>query len=122
MSMIPAEPGWRAIHINSAKWAESTGAPGWAGVPVVAWAIVEQATVDNYGEVVDGPPASDRPRELSAVVCDSDGPEFVVDWGPTLLRIVAPGGPDPTPEEVERAQQRLEDHCRRRVAQALQAS
>lgn len=64
LSMIPAEPGWRAI------WANGTG---WSEAPIVGWAVTEAVAETEYGEISpDTNHPGWRPTSVEAVTIDPE--------------------------------------------------
>lgn len=107
LHMIPAEPGWRAFALSPDLPA------GYGAAPVIGWAICEIVDINLDGEVLSSLDVDRRPRDITAVVGGSTGPELVEGWGTDLWYLAAPGDPDPTStaahaELARRAQERSE--------------
>lgn len=96
--MCPAD-GWRVVYIHE----PDEDGPGWSGTPLAGWGIFEVTEHPVKGEV--GVPV-ERDREIHGVVATSEGEVYCTAEMANLWRYLAPGEPDPTPEEVAAEQAR----------------
>ncbi len=113
LSMIPAD-GWRAAYIQPAE----DGGPGWSSEPLIAWAVYEVTERSEKNDIETG--ARSMPREIAGAV-----------WGGYMMNpeeisnfwfYMAPGSPDPSPEDVAQQQKvRAADDERRAAARARAA-
>lgn len=92
LSMIPAEPGSRVA---------CAGPRGWLIYPILAWAVVEEITVDNDDDLAELGPGWRHTHVEPVILEPSVGP--TVGEPPHARRWLMPGEDDPTPAECEEA-------------------
>jgi hypothetical protein len=104
LSLCPAD-GWRAVFIYDS----ADGSPGWDTDPLLGWGVF---TVTAYRSGDDADEGSNRGREIHGVVLDGSYADRA-DSVDNFWRYLAPGAPDPAPEEVA---DELEERRRREAA------
>jgi hypothetical protein len=96
--MVPAQPGWQALFLGS----DGDSAPGWTAEPVIAWGIFQVTDVSDGRTRVS--------REIIGVAV-LEAPEPV-----TAVRnfwfYLAPGAPEPTPQETQIAREAASEYQR----------
>ncbi|MGO2779707.1 hypothetical protein [Glutamicibacter arilaitensis] len=107
ISFSPAE-GWRVVHLDddapSGFWIE----------PMAGWLTVAETEICSrtYNPVENQPPLTERRRDVRPAVFA----DFMVDVSEeaSFWKLLAPGQPDPTPEDVADKREELAVLARRR--------
>jgi hypothetical protein len=112
VSLASAQPGWRAIYVHL-----EDEASGWSDHELIAWGVFE-----HWRKPCDGN-YHDQPEMVGRVIHGVTGPRngdyaTTAEESANFWRYLAPGAPDPSPEEVaaELARQEQRDQARRQRA------